>query len=297
MKTIKNIGLVLLIAGIFASCEDVVEVDLGDQLTNLFAVEAQITTESNPYVYLYNGERVNYNEPYQGISGARVVISSSKQPYNPVRLTEHPSLEGFYTVPAGVIFRGEPGRKYTVQIDVGDVTLTATDTLAKVEPIDSIRVKPSLRGDSLFLGIFTYGNEPKGTGNYYKWNIYITDTLLNDAMNIVIASDEFVDGRYINGLEIFTDFHNPDNPEERKIMPGDTVQVKQMSLSEFSYGYYFQMINQSQTGGLFSVPTANVQSNFTASDGKPVLGLFTAHDVSSSNKVIIGEEIESQLKK
>jgi hypothetical protein len=48
---------------------------------------------------------------------------------------------------------------------------------------------------------------------------------------------------------------------------------------------------------LFSVPPANIQGNFTASDGKPVLGLFTAHDVSNSNVVVIDERIESGLSK
>jgi hypothetical protein len=57
------------------------------------------------------------------------------------------------------------------------------------------------------------------------------------------------------------------------------------------------MINQSSTGSLFSVPPANIKSNFISSDGKPVLGLFTARDVSVSNTVVIDEKIESQLKK
>jgi hypothetical protein len=57
------------------------------------------------------------------------------------------------------------------------------------------------------------------------------------------------------------------------------------------------MFNQGQTGGLFSVPPANIESNFTSSDGRKVLGVFTAHDVSNSNIVVIDETIEGQLKK
>jgi hypothetical protein len=56
------------------------------------------------------------------------------------------------------------------------------------------------------------------------------------------------------------------------------------------------MFNQAQTGGLFSVPPANIKGNFTSSDGNEVLGLFTAHDVSTSNSVIIDESIENQLR-
>ncbi|MBN1822286.1 MAG: hypothetical protein JW833_16310 [Prolixibacteraceae bacterium] len=55
------------------------------------------------------------------------------------------------------------------------------------------------------------------------------------------------------------------------------------------------MIEQSFSGGLFSVPNANVKGNFKSSDGKTVLGIFAAQDVSVSNKVIIDESIENQL--
>jgi hypothetical protein len=57
------------------------------------------------------------------------------------------------------------------------------------------------------------------------------------------------------------------------------------------------MFNQGQVGGLFSVPPANIESNFSASNGKKVLGIFTASDVSNSNIVIVDESIESGLKK
>ncbi len=57
------------------------------------------------------------------------------------------------------------------------------------------------------------------------------------------------------------------------------------------------MINQSSTGSLFSVPQANIKSNFTSSNGKPVLGIFTASDVSLSKKIVIDQKLEDQLKK
>jgi len=121
--------------------------------------------------------------------------------------------------------------------------------------------------------------------------------LIHDANNLAIASDEFVDGNYISKLEIFTDFYDTTKPQDRKLKLHDKVQVKQTSISEFAYNFYFQMFNQSSTGSLFSVPTANIESNFKASDGKPVLGIFTARDVSVSNQVAIDQTIEDQLKK
>jgi hypothetical protein len=154
-----------------------------------------------------------------------------------------------------------------------------------------------MRGNKQFLGIFSYGKEPKGIGNFYKWDIFINDTLVHNADRLAVASDEFVDGNYISKLELYTDFYDPNKPEDRKLRLNDKIQIKQTSISEFAYNYYLQMINQSGTGSLFSVPSANIKSNFTSSDGKPVLGLFVARDLSVSNAVIIDQKIEDQLKK
>lgn len=293
----RIIYLLILVAVIFVSCEDVVDVKLSEDEVEFYAVEAKITSESNPFVYLYKTRKVNDDSGFAGISGAEVVVSEKEQPQNAVELVESSEIKGWYQVPEGIDFKGEPGKEYQVTINVDGMELTARDLLAPVEPIDSIQVRPSLRGENRFLGIFTYGNEPPGLGNFYKWDIYINDTLLSQSDFLIFASDELVDGNYIYSFEIFTDFHQPSKPEERKLNLGDKVQVKQTSISAFAYDFYFQMFNQAQTGGLFSVPPANIQGNFTASDGKPVLGLFTANDVSNSNVVVIDEEIESGLRK
>lgn len=282
---------------LFTSCEDVIDVKLSDENLNLIGVEASITTIDEPTVFLYKTLKVDQDVTYPGISGATVTISDNATPANQILLTEDPAKPGHYQVPNDKNYLGVAGREYTLNIQSQGVTLTAKDKLAKVEPIDSIEVVPSQRGEKRFLGIFTYGKEPKGLGNYYKWDIYVNDTLVHNADRLAIASDEFVDGNYISKLEIFTDFYDTTKPEDRKLKLNDTIQVKQTSISEFDYNFYFQMFNQSSTGSLFSVPTANINSNFTSSDGKPVLGVFTARDISVSNQVIINQKVEDQLKK
>ena len=289
--------IIFALAAIFCSCEDVIDVKLSNEDLNLIGVEASITTVDQPKVFLYKTLKVNQDVTYPGISAAVVTISDNATPANQIILTEDPAKQGHYLVPNGKNYLGVAGREYTLNIQNQGVTLVAKDKLAKVEPIDSIQVVPSQRGEKRFLGVFTYGKEPKGLGNYYKWDIFINDTLVHEANRMAIASDEFVDGSYISKLEIFTDFYDTTKPKDRKLKLHDKVQVKQTSISEFAYNFYFQMINQSSTGSLFSVPTANIVSNFTASDGKPVLGVFTARDVSVSNLVLIDQKIEDQLKK
>ena len=290
---IPVLGLFLLV---LSACEDVIDVKLSDENLDLYAVEAKITTESNPYVYLYKSLRVNVDEAYPGVSGATVIIADNGQPQKSIQLVESDETSGLYHVPDNEQFFGEIGKEYTVTIEHSGVTITGSDELSKVEPIDSIQVRASLRGDKRYLGVFTYGNEPVGIGDFYKWDIYINNELLYGAEYLFVASDELVDGNYVSSLEIFTDYHDPNNKEEERLLKfGYSVQVKQTSISEFAYKYYYQMFDQDGAGGLFSVPPANIKGNFTASDGKPVLGLFTAHDVSTSNLVVIDEQIESQL--
>ena len=294
---LKTIIILLFISTLFISCEDIIDIKLSDDDVDLYAVEAKITTDKNPYVFLYKSQLVSSDSPYPGISGATVVISDNSQPPKTIYLQESNERKGLYFPNSGNNYRGEPGKEYTLNIKVDGVSITATETLARVEPIDSIQVRPSIRGDYQFLGIFTYGNEPAGLGDYYKWDIYLNNNLLYPSDYLVIASDELVDGNYIAGFEIYTDFHDPKKPEDRKINLGDTIQVKQTSISKFAYYFYYQMLNQGQTGGLFSVPPANIKSNFSASDGREVLGIFTANDVSPSNVVIVDETIEGGLKK
>jgi hypothetical protein len=239
---------------------------------------------------------VSVDEKYMGISNAVVILTDDAEPANNVVLVENPEKPGYYTVPSEIDYYGERGRRYTLTIETDNALLTASDVLNPVEPIDSVKVWPSLRGDMRFLGIFTYGQEPAGMGNYYKWDIYVNDTLLNDASRMAVASDELVDGNYVNALEIFTDYYDLNKPEDRILKLGDTVYVQQTSISEFAYTYFSQLINQSMAGSIFSVPAANIQGNFTSSDGKQVLGLFTAHDVSGSNSIIINDAIESGLR-
>lgn len=290
--------ILFLMAIVFSACEDVIDVKLSDENLNLTGVEASISTAEQPSVFLYKTLKVNQNQAYPGISGAVITLTDNATPANKITLAENQQRKGFYEVPENTVYLGVAGREYTLTIVAEGVTLTAKDKLSRVEPIDSIQVVPSLRGDKRFLGVFTYGKEPKGLGNFYKWDIYVNDSLITDAQRLAIASDEFVDGNYIAKLEIFTDFYDVDKePEKRKLKLGDKIQVKQTSISEFAYNFYFQMINQSSTGSLFSVPQANIKSNFTSSDGKPVLGLFTARDVSVSNTVVVDQKLEDQLKK
>jgi hypothetical protein len=296
-STVKYLILLSVLGLLISSCEDVIDVEIPEENLNLYAVEAKISTLDEPTVFLTKGLPVAVDQAFIGLSNAKVTLTDDAQPANTVRLVEDPDSIGYYIVPANQSYLGVSGREYTLTIEIENVTLTARDYLATVEPIDSIQVRPSTFGDSKFLAVSIYSQETQGLGNYYKWDIFVNDTLLSDVESLAFASDELVDGNYVDDAEIFVDFNDPERGYPRQLKYMDTVLVHQISISEFAYNFYYQMQQQSFGGGLFSVPPANIRSNFISSDGKDVLGIFTAQDVSVSNIVIIDDSVEDQLKK
>ncbi|MCK3684260.1 DUF4249 domain-containing protein [Maribellus sp. YY47] len=285
----RAILLSLLTALILVSCEDIVEVDLNDEDIDLFAVEAYINTKpaDNVYVKIEKTLQVDQAATNPAVNSAIVEISDDETVPNTVILKEQGNT-GIYKLPENTVYEAVPGRTYHLTITTTDGTvITATEYLQHVETLDKTKINLSARGDYEFLAVFINSQETPGEGNYYKWDIYINNELLYESEYLAFASDELVDGNYIYDFEILTDFE--DKEEDKVFHMGDTVRVEQLSISEASYDFYFGLINQAFSGSPFSVPPANVPGNLTSSDGKRVLGLFSARDISVGESIVIDE--------
>lgn len=276
------------IALMMFSCEDVVDVKLNEEDLNLISVEAYIhpSVRNKVFVKLERTLPVTNPNMNPAIHNARVEISDDQSTPNTVLLKEYGN-SGVYKLPNNN-FPVIPGRTYTLKITTEDnVVITATDYLQKVEPLDSMKINLSARGNYQFLAIFINAQETPGPGHYYKWDIYRNGNLIYNSDRMAVVNDELVDGNYIYDFEIFTDFHPPNEPEEKIFELGDSIYVIQNSISKSAYEFYYGMINQSFSGAPFSVPPASLPTNLTSSDGKRVLGLFSARDISVSNLVVI----------
>lgn len=287
IKTLAAIGILVLL---FTSCEDVVQVNLDDSDLDLVTVDAYLNTkaENNVFVKLERSLPVDKNEANPAIHNAIVQISDDENEPNSVMLEEYKST-GIYILPKNTTYAAKTGKTYNLLISLPDGTqISGNDFLREVEPLDSVKVNLSARGNYEFLAVFIDAPNYPSPVQYYKWDIYINGNMLYESQNMVIANDELVDGNYIYNFEIFTDFAR--NDDERILFKGDTITVEQLSISKAAYDFYTGMINQAFTGSPYSVPPANVPGNLTSSDGKRVLGIFTARDVSVGNKVIIDDE-------
>ncbi|MFV0590085.1 MAG: DUF4249 domain-containing protein [Draconibacterium sp.] len=285
----KTAVLSLLSVFFLTACEDVVEVDLNDSDIDLFAVEAYINTKpaDNVYVKIEKTLRVDQAETNPAVNNAVVEISDNETIPNTVLLEEQGNT-GVYKLPGNTVYEAVPGRTYHLTITTPDGTvITASEYLQQVEKLDETKINLSARGDYEFLAVFINSQETPGKGNYYKWDIYINNELLYESEYLAFASDELVDGNYIYDFEILTDFE--DNEEDKVFHKGDTVRVEQLSISETTYDFYVGLMNQAFSGSPFSVPPANVPGNLTSSDGKRVLGLFSARDISVGESIVIND--------
>jgi len=286
----KILVLSLLFVAVLTSCEDVVQVNVNDENVDLVSVEAYLDNRSrnNVYVKLERTLPVDRAEENPPISDAKVEIIDGEAASNTVILNEIENT-GVYRIPENSVYKVVTGRTYHLKVTLTDGTvITASDYLEKVETLDTVKVNLSARGDYEFLAVFISSQETPGEGNYYKWDIYINDRLLYESGNLSFASDELVDGNYIYDFEIFTDFY--EDEEDKVLLKGDTVYVEQLSISKAAYDYYIGMVNQAFSGGPFSVPPANLPGNLSSSDGKKVLGIFSARDVSRGNIIIIDDD-------
>ena len=292
MKTAQIIkGIIILLFAIvaFTSCEDVVDVELNDEDIDLITVEAYINTKSENNVYVKLERTLPVNQPTQNpvISNAVVQISDNADLPNTVTLEEEEST-GVYSLPAETTYPGIPGRTYTLTITTPDGTIiTGEEYLQEIEKLDTVKVNLSDRGNYEYLGIYINSQETPGLGHYYKWDIYINGEFLNDGEDLAYASDELVDGNYIYDMLILLDWE--DEEEDKILHPGDTVVVEQLSISEAAYDFYWGLSDQAWAGSPFSVPPANVPSNLSSNDGKRILGLFSARDISTGNTIIIDD--------
>lgn len=302
MKNIQiHIKLIVILIFVLTitSCEDVVQVDIDNEDLDLITVEAYINSSArnNVLVKLEKSLPVDDSKANPPINNAVVEISDNATNPNIVLLKED-GTTGFYKLPENTIYETQPGRTYKISITTPDGTvITAEDYMQIIEPLDTVKVNLSDRGNFEYLAVFISTQETPGLGHFYKWDVYINNHLLYNGDNLAFANDELVDGNYIYDLEIFTDWYDDENEDEngnsdsdKIIFIGDTIKVVQSGISSDVYDFYLGMQNQAFAGGPFSVPPANIPGNLKATNNKKVLGLFSARDISVGNEVIVSED-------
>ena len=273
MKKFQLIWLVIL-----TSCEvsDLVIPDRNEVLV----VEGWITNENKVHsVKLSRTVPFNESKSFSPIDNATVHIEDKVSSFS-----LSPSGKGIYLSDA---FAGIESRRYRVIIKLadGETIQSEWERLNPLMPIDTIKYEfftdqdPETGEDIRVYFPIVVSSDPIDESNFYKYKGFRNDIILDEPNEIVLLSDQFVNGA--NSLPNFI-------PEFRYSF-ADTIKVELHSLTQD--GFEFMQLLKSQTTSLGSssgTSPAALTGNLTNLDDNTriVLGFFGASAVSTKTNII-----------
>lgn len=265
--------IVVLIAILFSSCEDVVQVDLNTAAPKL-VVEASINwskgTDGKSQIIKLTTTTDYYSNTIPIVSGASVSIkNSSNTVFN---FVETPNT-GEYKCSNFVPVLNET---YVLTVVSNGQTYTATETMMPVAPITKIVQNDTggFSGDT--VEIKSYYNDPAVIDNYYLYQ-FVYSNKINSSYNV--SEDKFYQGN-----EFFSISRNSD------IKVGDTVVISHFGISKTYFNYMKVLISISgnNSGGPFQSPSATVRGNIinTTTFDNYALGFFSLSEVDTKSYIV-----------
>lgn len=284
----KNYFIYLFILSfVFVSCEDVVDIDLQDGET-LYVADAFLTNESTEQLIRLTTTASYFdNSAPPAIKGATVTVTGSDGTlYN---FTE--SLNGYYVwSPA---FPGDKidslGETYTLNITIGNEFFQATSVLNPVPPIDSIAFEfdddPKDEDDEGYTAEF-FATDIPNRADYYWIKAYKNGQRVGGEGNFSLTDkdaafgDVDIDGRlFIFPLRVFTI-----NEDDYYYQINDTLRVELYSINAETHEFLEAVSVQTNNGGLFATPPANVYGNIRDANNQPQKKMLGAFNISSVSK-------------
>lgn len=196
---------------------------------------------------------------------------------------------------------GSVGNSYKLTINYNGETFEAQSHMGRVPPIDSITFDQDKRirnNETIYRAEF-WATDPPGIGDAYWIRSYKNGVLLNKPSDINIAYDaSFSAGGATDGVQFITPIRRGINPNDNDangnplspFLPGDSVNVQILSVTQAAFEYLTQVTVQTDRPGgfqeLFARPLANVSTNIVnaKSSGSKALGFFNISAVSIRGK-------------
>jgi hypothetical protein len=281
MKNIIKIILSsLAVSMVFTACEETIKLDL-KQTPPAVVIEGLVTDRIGLQSVKVTMTADFYSEDETPrVTDAVVTVSDDQGNqfpfiHNPDNLS---GKEGVY-FPQDEDFAGLIGRTYTLTVVVDGKTYTASDELASVIPIDSLkyRLNEDEAEDPKDFGkaheVLIYAREPQDETNFYLFKFYRNDSLkYYDDTDIYFSNDEYL-AEKIDGIETPIYY-----------APGDEARVEAYSISRAGYVFYYDLstILNNDAGGMFGPVPASPRTNL--SNG--ALGFFQVSAMNSASITI-----------
>jgi hypothetical protein len=243
-----------------SSCEKVVDVDL-PQGAPLPYVDAWLTDKPGKQSIKFL-RAVNYLESKQpeSVTDAQINVTD----LTASKTYAFAYSNGEYAYDAGAAAIGVIGHQYKLSITWNGELFEATETLNRVNKIDSItyKYKEEKNGDKAgYYAEFHAKDVPNGTDWYW------IRTYKNGQLNYDVQEMVSIDGTFYedisNGLPFIEPLTEGVTSEEKPYVKGDVVKVLIRSVSKPTYDFLNQLISQLYNGGLFAEVLQNVPANIT----------------------------------
>lgn len=266
--------LYTLLVFLFSACTDVIDVDVPTADPRL-VIEASIdwekgTSGNDQFIELSMSTPFFDEDQTNFVTGASVTVSDNTT--GQVFIFEDQN-NGSYECSD---FIPELNRSYTLNVSYQDENYTAEETLMPVSKIS--RVEQSREGgfDDEALELNMYFPDPADKENYYLIRFYEHGDLLAELTDL---DDEFTNG---NELKIIYEKLDDDDIDREEFVPGDVVDISLYGVSGTYLNYMQLLIEQTQSGGLFSATPVALKGNcvnITNPDHYPY-GYFRLTEVS-----------------
>lgn len=257
MAVNKNISYLLLICGIFLSCEEEANIAFETQNVQLLAVEAVLTNENIAHA-------VRLTLPYQRQNGLPAAVPdatvSIADGTTTVLLTH--GGDGKYLTPK---MRFVSGRTYTLTITHNGREYVAHDSSLPVEPLNALSYANAEGGYR--FNFFETGTEPHYIEYLVDWSATPSCTTTCNAKII------YYDLKNIDANELF----KPDQSDF--VFPSQsTVIRRKFSVSDEYRSFLRSMLSETQwRGSVFDLQRDNAPTNL--SDG--AIGFFAVSTVTA----------------
>ncbi len=260
---IKHIIFIFIISSL-TSCEDIIDIPLNSSEPRI-VIEGVITNLDGPYTVRIS-ESVDYYDPgeYPAVNNAHVELSDDAGSVEVLEENE----DGLYISSK---MKGQPGRTYTLKVEVDGKAYIAQSYLNTPVKIDSLKKEyfPAVGNRESGYYIHCYFTDPPEQGNNYRLFAWKNGEMDE---NLYIMDDKFINGQSVD----YYFFINP-------YQIGDTISIALASIDRPVYEYYQTLFNiVAQQGGGNPANPANPVSNLS----NDALGYFGALAVDVQDSVV-----------
>ncbi|GAB2949248.1 hypothetical protein GCM10027048_12860 [Hymenobacter coalescens] len=259
--------------GLLSSCTDVVPIDLPEPEPQL-AVEGTITDQPGPYTIRLTRTGAYFtDQELPAVRGAELTLADNEGHTETLRET----APGVYQTSS---LQGKIGNHYVLTIKAEGEEYRAETEIKRTPRIDGLVQQRKTGEPGWDDGYYALYNGPElsGVGDYYRFKVFLNGELQNKPDDLIVQSDEMVDGKYIGNIELHGD----------PLQPGDSVRVQLLAIPQDYYYFLSEMYTQINNVGLFSAPPANVRSNVVNQNptGRKAVGYFAGTAVRSARLTI-----------